>query len=526
MLKKKTWIPLAVILILATLFLTFRIEALVIEKKPNENVSPRADLIYIDSMKTFGKLERPKVLFVHDLHTEALKKENKDCTTCHLFEKNRLSPKFKRIKDTSRQEVMDIYHLNCIECHTERIKSKKKTGPVVCGECHNEKTEFTSSRVPMGFDKSLHSKHAEINENKCELCHHEYDKKIKKLFYAKGKEGTCRYCHKKETEENRIAMQQASHLACIKCHREKEAEKKPAGPIQCSNCHNPDVLKDIKKVEPPRMKRQQPDIVMVLRSTAEGKDVETERGMNPVPFNHKAHETYNDTCRVCHHADLKSCAECHTMTGTKKGKNINLLQSMHQNNTKQSCIGCHEMNQQKKECAGCHSGMAMNREQDNASCKSCHIKPLNKNTGITLSASEKNRQATEIIESREIKTRIYSDKDIPENVLIKGLSDKYEPVEFPHRKIVKKLADNIKDNKLANYFHRENATLCQGCHHNSPPDKAPPSCISCHGKPFNEKNIFMPGITGAYHIQCMRCHNEMGLEKPSAGCTDCHKERK
>jgi hypothetical protein len=44
----------------------------------------RADIITIDYLKTFGKLERPAVIFFHDSHTASLEKKNKDCQTCHF----------------------------------------------------------------------------------------------------------------------------------------------------------------------------------------------------------------------------------------------------------------------------------------------------------------------------------------------------------------------------------------------------------------------------------------------------------
>ena len=113
---------------------------------------------------------------------------------------------------------------------------------------------------------------------------------------------------------------------------------------------------------------------------------------------------------------------------------------------------------------------------------------------------------------------------IPEKVIIKNLSDKYEPVELPHRKIIKTLLDGIKDNKLAGYFHTDKGTLCQGCHHNSPVSKKPPRCASCHAKmAFKDKELFRPGIEAAYHRQCMQCHDAMGIAKPdSRDCTACH----
>jgi hypothetical protein len=77
-------------------------------------VEKRADIIRIDAMQIFGTLERPPVLFLHEKHTEALEKKNKDCTVCHLTEKDLLVSKYMRIEDTAKQEVMDIYHINCI----------------------------------------------------------------------------------------------------------------------------------------------------------------------------------------------------------------------------------------------------------------------------------------------------------------------------------------------------------------------------------------------------------------------------
>jgi hypothetical protein len=104
--------------------------------------------------------------------------------------------------------------------------------------------------------------------------------------------------------------------------------------------------------------------------------------------------------------------------------------------------------------------------------------------------------------------------------------NKYEPVKLPHRKIVQTMVANINSNKLVNYFHHEKGTVCQGCHHNSPAAKEPPKCVSCHGKPFNAKDPFKPGLMAAYHRQCMECHKAMGIQKPVAtDCTACHQKR-
>jgi len=494
----------------------------------NDSSRTRADLIKIDTMTAFGRLEKPPVEFLHDAHTEALAKKNLDCTACHLTEKDQIFPKFKRIKDADRIEVMNIYHKECISCHGEMKVAHEKTGPVECDGCHSGKTIYSSSRQPMGFDKSLHFRHSEAQEKKCERCHHEYDEKEKKLFYAKGKEGTCRYCHKSETKDNLISMRLASHIACINCHNKNLAKKLDSGPVTCSGCHDLATRQKIKKISPvPRMERKQPDIIL-LKAVPKGADVdvdvEKQNRMDFVPFDHQVHEDYNDTCRVCHHEGLQPCNECHTLAGKKEGKEVNLEKAMHQAGANESCLGCHELQQEAENCAGCHAPMGKTRKKEDDSCRKCHMMPIFETEKISNPEYEKSR-ASEMLKSRKSVTGTYQENDIPEKVVIKHLSKKYEPVDFPHRKIVNAIVNKIKDNKLAMYFHSEEGSLCKGCHHNSPVSKKPPQCGSCHGKVFDENNPLKPGITGAYHQQCMGCHQEMGIEKP-VGCTDCHKEKK
>jgi len=504
----------------------------------NNSNEPRADVISIDTLKVFGDLERPEVVFLHDKHTDALEKKNKDCSTCHLSGKDfevipgtikeavqridHLSPKFKRLKDTGRKEVMDIYHANCIDCHKQMTADGDESGPVLCAGCHAKNDATVSSRKPFGFDKSLHFRHLKAQEKKCEACHHEYDEKQKKLFYAKEKEGTCRYCHKKETEENRISIKMASHLACIKCHRDTAKQNKPAGPSKCFGCHDSKSQENIEKVASvPRMERKQPDLTLVqtgLQDTEEDRKVTR---MSAVPFNHKNHETRNETCQSCHHASLEKCSKCHTIRGAEEGDGIKLELAMHLPSKNKSCIGCHTQKQDDKKCAGCHVFMEKGRMPE-TSCSKCHMDQPN------ITPADKKLDpptvAKTLLESRTMITDTYSEEEIPEKVIIKDMVNKYGAVELPHRKIVLTLAKNIADDQLAGWFHKDKGTVCQGCHHNSPAAKKPPRCGNCHGKPFNANNLHTPGLTGAYHRQCMGCHKVMGIKKP-AGCTDCHKEK-
>lgn len=490
-----------------------------------KSITARADIIPIDTLAAFGDLERPQVVFLHDLHTDVLGKKNKDCMTCHLSEAELLSHKFKRLKEVGRQEVMDIYHANCIECHKEMSAAKEKTGPVVCGECHKKKTMILSSRVPMGFDKSLHYRHSRAQGEECERCHHEYDQERKKLFYAKDREGTCRYCHKKQTEvlpqEKRVSMRLASHLACIDCHRKTRAKGTNAGPLNCGGCHDPAKQIMIRKFDKvPRMKRKQPDFVLIKSGDGE----RSEPRMHRVPFSHMAHEEYTDTCRVCHHKDLKSCLNCHALAGSEEGKHVKLLQAMHQLDSAKSCLGCHATIQEDQRCSGCHGFMGKGRKEQSSLCLKCHMAPLEERTGVLTHTAESDMARM----LPEIWWSIFGakhDVNIPEKVIIRDLSERYKEVEFPHGKVFRSLERRIDGDKLAAYFHLEEGTLCQGCHHYSPAVNKPPRCGFCHGRPFDEKHLLAPGLKGAFHRQCIGCHDRMGIEKPiGVDCTSCHAE--
>ncbi|MFH1075325.1 MAG: cytochrome c3 family protein, partial [Pseudomonadota bacterium] len=146
---------------------------------------------------------------------------------------------------------------------------------------------------------------------------------------------------------------------------------------------------------------------------------------------------------------------------------------------------------------------------------------------IVMTKEQRADIARKLLEVRQPVRETYNTEDIPEKVVIKAIADQYEPAEFPHRKIVLKLIDNIKDERLSAYFHTDKGTLCQGCHHNSPISPKPPKCVNCHGKAFDANTMFRPGLKAAYHNQCMGCHKAMQLEKPiDTACVECHKERK
>ena len=501
--------PWFAVLVITLFSFTLTIVANAEREKPYSTAKAenKADLISIDTLESFGPLERKPVPFFHDAHTDALDKMNKDCTVCHLGEeisgREVLSTKFKRLNDENKEQVMDAYHNNCIACHEELYNIGNQSGPTeLCGECHRERPEVISAIQPVSFDKFLHSYHIEINGEDCSTCHHD-----------NRKEGSCRDCHKKNGSNKLISMKTASHLSCIGCHQEI------SGPAKCSSCHDIDEQEKIDRSgDTPRLTVGQPDAVH-LGTATQNKYTK----FNPVPFDHKAHEQYQDSCRICHHMGIESCSQtCHTKTGSEKGNMIRAEQAMHQLDSQQSCLGCHEINKKQKECIGCHGLMAIDSSGNSSTCLKCHMEQPKTGTEENITSES---MAAMLLESRKIASGTFDDQEIPETVTINKLSSQYSPVEFPHRQIINALVKDIEDNKLAGYFHSEKGTICQACHHNSPVSKTPPNCSSCHGKPFDERNPLRPGLKAAYHQQCMDCHDSMGIDKPeSTDCIGCHKE--
>lgn len=94
------------------------------------------------------------------------------------------------------------------------------------------------------------------------------------------------------------------------------------------------------------------------------------------------------------------------------------------------------------------------------------------------------------------------------NPVINKYSDLYDPVFFKHDKHLKVVKD------------------CTVCHHRQPREKGdtygepvkmndlrrmqkiPVSCSTCHERPFNPRQIHVPGLKGAYHQLCLDCHRK------------------
>jgi hypothetical protein len=510
----------------------------------------RPDRIKIDTLAAFGKLELPPVTFKHDKHTEALLKDKKSCDACHAVKDNKLCLSYKGTKAAKPTQIKDAYHASCIGCHNEMAKAGKETGPLdgFCRSCHDAKPQVAVARLDAGLDKVTHFRHVDsksiaanpADKNNCGTCHHEFDEKTKKIFYAKGKEESCRVCHGDRPQKGVKSLEMAAHLQCVQCHLDLAKKGvKEHGPFDCAGCHSPkgqalvakknqEVLAKLPDKAVPRLMRGQPDAALITYMTKESDKGAKPSLMSPVAFDHKAHEKYNNSCRVCHHAGMQSCDTCHTLGGAQKGKFVTYEQAMHQKISQQSCIGCHAAKQTALSCAGCHNHMDKSSRPDDATCKLCHMQMPEGLSALraSLSSTQKSGIAEMMLKNRNMKPGTYPLAEIPDKVVIKDLSDKYEPVELKHRGHMQAIMKGLQGNPLAEYFHRDPGTLCQGCHHNSPPAKEPPGCINCHGKNYRVKEGNRPELLAAMHNQCMSCHRDMKVEKPAdTSCIECHKAK-
>lgn len=504
-------------------------------------------LIVIANRAEFGKLDEAPVVFDHQAHTQAMEKAGKDCLTCHpKSDKGELVTRYQRVKDLPGGKLKDMYHTQCVACHRELSEKGQKAGPVEaqCRSCHSgEKLPVVQVR-PAGMDPNIHARHVKAAEEKCETCHHKYDEKAKKLVYVKGEEEDCRYCHGLTKVDNKDTFKKVSHDSCVPCHFKavKDGKVKGTLPMTCDACHTAAAQSKYKRFEAtagqpvamgqlPRLKRNQPDVLLLGQAIADKPKADDDKlKAKTVPFNHEAHERAEIPCRTCHHSSLASCGtECHTVAGSEKGKFITLGQAMHKVSTQTSCVGCHDSAKKAPECWGCHVQRPTTGDRD-GQCANCHTGEREFSVlgqASKMTKDEASAKAKALLDANAAKPRSLEDKDIPEKVTIKGLSDKYEAAEFPHRKIVRTLEAGIQKSKMAAYYHADPLAVCQGCHHHSEPSKNPPACSTCHRTNFDAQSKSRVGLLGAYHQQCIGCHTAMQLPKPKAtDCTDsCHKPR-
>lgn len=503
----------------------------------------RVDSLTLESASTDAAGKMPAVRFLHDKHTRALADEG--CKTCHSKTTDPGQPEmfdfaFKNTGGLAPEAAMEQYHAQCAGCHRTMQKKGEKSGPLTgeCRSCHQRRADIVSAWQPISFSKSLHYRHTEsneiqfkpqTNEKNCGACHHIYDEEREKTIYREGEEGSCRYCHKAQKVEKTRSYRDAAHTDCVNCHRRIAEAGGDAGPFDCRGCHSRKGQEKIKKLaDVPRMKRNQPDSVLMadwLEEASKSGELPGQR-VRPVAFDHATHEAASSTCRVCHHASLESCRECHTLAGSADGGHVSLAGAMHAPDSRRSCVGCHDEAKQHKSCAGCHAQMT-DRGFSDRDCRRCHAVEKKRLRPLPADDEARAKTAAAAIKARPDTAKGVAGDKIPEKVTIEIMAEEYEGAVLPHAKIVKALAEKAEKSKLAGVFHsRQAETLCMGCHHNSPASLAPPRCVSCHNPEKPDAADDRPGLKGAYHGQCIGCHQQMGIETPAAtDCTECHKKK-
>jgi hypothetical protein len=191
----------------------------------------------------------------------------------------------------------------------------------------------------------------------------------------------------------------------------------------------------------------------------------------PVTFAHQTHSLIAEDCGVCHHhtqaGQTPACGKCHPTSAASKESNAPELKDAYHG----QCIGCH------KEI-----------EMGPRGCMECHVK----------------KPVTTVRDTPAKKPAELNSEEAPQTLTMKSLENIYQPVVFSHG------------------LHAEMGGDCATCHHHSPAGQTH-ACGECHGKPFNPENLNMPGLKGAYHLQCLSCHREMG--SGPVGCTECHAKK-
>ena len=273
------------------------------------------DLIVMDALLPLGKLERPSVRFPHEMH--AAGGEEASCLLCHEArpgEDAGIFFTFKGRDGLSREEIKDLYHTECINCHAEREVARKPTGPQVCSGCHVNPTavQFPSSHS-VDFNPSLHTLHTEKAAIDCQACHDVFD----------------------EDGRKEASSGNASHDLCIACHLSDKARENSNAPLNCTGCH-----------EAPSMPLEE---IELAENKVHGGEVD---------FDHDLHEMADISCEVCHHKEPEtSCDQCHTDGDSIKGGGVSLQVAMHTKNEERSCVGCHEAMGAGvvDDCTGCHA---------------------------------------------------------------------------------------------------------------------------------------------------------------------------
>ncbi|MFC1669722.1 cytochrome c3 family protein [Spirochaetota bacterium] len=111
-------------------------------------VFAQSHVIILNNENIFIEKQRSPVSFPHKKHMDSV-----DCRDCHhlyqdgknVIKVSELKPGDPMVKCSNchgaedvgnSYNLMDAFHIQCIECHRKNNQEGLKTGPMLCGECH------------------------------------------------------------------------------------------------------------------------------------------------------------------------------------------------------------------------------------------------------------------------------------------------------------------------------------------------------------------------------------------------------
>jgi len=182
-------------------------------------------------------LDRPPVVFDHKAHVAREAKTG--CVPCHA--EGSRGGSFPLLESAwphdDRDALTQRYHDGCLGCHRER-----GAGPLFCGECHRRAPlpQPAQIKATPAFGERLHDHHIAALDNKCDGCHHVYDKRAGALTYVEGAEAPCTKCHQRTGSPAAPGIRSASHASCVGCHLERAPQLLKAQAVPCDGCHYED----------------------------------------------------------------------------------------------------------------------------------------------------------------------------------------------------------------------------------------------------------------------------------------------
>lgn len=494
------------------------------------------------TLKHEGKPEMPGALFDHEAHAARVKDGGGDCAVCHTFlgkDAPAGAGPLSIVPSTGRQDkddLMEAWHETCLSCHSKYDAAPKAAS---CRSCHDA-TPVEEQRLPVVFDRALHDVHiasshispvapqrtegdsaATLVQN-CGACHSvpvSTESGKEKNVYIRGTEDASTFFKTDSTDPDVLAS--IAHNSCVSCHVETMASRSGRSldlPVNCVDCHSAEGQAKFPAASdsPTRLLRGQPDTIVLgaaLGDTSGSKSSDPRAALKPVPFDHKLHEDVA-SCASCHGMKIETTEEGQpvTMAGTgPDGKVRTAYDAAHDPASPLSCVGCHaQVIAEDKNCAGCHYALKFEVKD---SCSVCHSGEVKGGGSAFPAFLMGERKASQPIDPA----------DVPETVTIDDLSNEYQPVELPHRKIYEAMLKGMKDNRLAAAFHVD--SVCKACHHNIPNDNIanPPSCASCHEKEVKSVGVDqLPSLKAAYHQMCIGCHSAMDVKPAASDCAGCH----